>query len=450
MCLSPITKKMNVRGVLKVVSFPCGHCLECVAKYQNEWSIRLAAEAKQWKHAIFCTFKYGNSRVPYADVSLEPDQVQFLDTKLSRLAPNYTNNPRYFTVDYRYIKPNGDLLRTVPVLDKDDIVTLFKRVRSNLKYYGICERNAMKYFVTGEYGPTTLRPHWHAIIFTNIYPPILQGNLRTEWHKIAGDEGDFLHHFDSSIVRDAHAVGAYVSKYCCKPATFENPYVVLGVVNKPCHLISKGLGDVLRVELARVLTDLCAKYNLPYRNPYELRSQIRELRKLNNNDDSPFGNKYSFTNQIDFKSLWFLEVPRNFYSELESALRQTIVSHGKILTYSCPRYLRDWCFPQCFFYSTRYNKKTQQYEDIQTLRKDPFSSLNQGRQLYLSTIAVEGVQDRVLELLQTKPSLTYRDACLQVCREEDYKKIERYRVRLERFIKFYNKSYYSKLNSKDE
>mgnify|MGYP004675469747 CR=1 FL=1 len=447
MCLSPITKKMNVRGVAKIVTFPCGHCLECVAKYQNEWSIRLAAEAKQWKHAIFCTLKYGNSRISYADLSLDSEQVQYVDSKLAKLAPNLTRNPRYDSIDYSYIKPDGSRLRTAPVLCKSDVVTLFKRVRANLQYYGICDKDAFKYFVTGEYGPNTLRPHWHAIIFTNVYPPILQGNLRTAWHDIAGDEGDFVHHFDTSIVRDAHAVGAYVSKYCCKPAVFENPYVVIGAVPKPCHLISKGLGDILRQELAQTLKSLCAKYNLRYRDPYELRQQIRNLKKLTKNDVFPASNKYTFTYQVNFMSVWTKDAPRAFYSELETALKQTIVSHGKMLTYSCPRYLRDWCFPQCFYYTTRFNKKKNLYEDVQTLRKDPCSSLALGRQLYLGTLLVESVQDRILELLQTDSSLSYRDACLQVCREEDNEKTKRYRTRLERFVRFYNKGLFKNLNS---
>ena len=37
MCLTPITKRItDSHGKVKVVTFPCGHCVECVAKYQNE------------------------------------------------------------------------------------------------------------------------------------------------------------------------------------------------------------------------------------------------------------------------------------------------------------------------------------------------------------------------------------------------------------------------------
>lgn len=97
MCLQPITKVIDSVDGKRVCTFPCGHCVECVAKYQNEWSIRLAAEAKQWKYAIFCTFKYGNSRVPLADVTLTEEQRSFVNTSLASLAPNQTNHPRYNT-----------------------------------------------------------------------------------------------------------------------------------------------------------------------------------------------------------------------------------------------------------------------------------------------------------------------------------------------------------------
>ena len=446
MCLQPITKVIDSVDGKRVCTFPCGHCVECVAKYQNEWSIRLAAEAKQWKYAIFCTFKYGNSRVPLADVTLTEEQRAFVNHSLASLAPNQTNNPRYNTIAYEYIKPSESLTRNIPVLFKQDMVNLFKRVRRNLQYYGIKDVNAFKYFCTGEYGPTTLRPHFHAIIFTDIYPPIIQGNLRTIWYHIAGDEGDFVHHFDTSVVRNAHSVGAYVSKYCCKPAAFENPYVVCGVIPKPCHLISKGLGNILRIELAESLKKLCAKYSIPYADPTELRKQIKQLKKLTRKDDFPSSVKFPFTKLVNFMSISPRPIPSEFAGELDDLLRQKIYTNGKVLTYSTPRYLRDWCFPQKFYYSTRYNEKTQEYEEVQTIRKDPNSSIAEARRLYIDAMLITDFKRRVDDLIFSR-GMSVIDALKCATAEEGIQKDRRYRVRFERFVKFYNKNFYKNLNN---
>lgn len=77
MCLRPITRKITSHGITKIVTHPCGKCLECVAQYQQDWAYRLSDEFKDWKFAYFGTFTYSNPRVPYVDVvpSDLPDNI---------------------------------------------------------------------------------------------------------------------------------------------------------------------------------------------------------------------------------------------------------------------------------------------------------------------------------------------------------------------------------------
>lgn len=93
--------------------YPCGRCYQCLNKLRSDWSLRLQFENEQHQgyHAILT---YKPSCLPY--------------TK------------------------NG-----LPTLKKRDVVLFMKRLRHHVP--------ELKYFVAGEYGSRTARPHYHAVIF---------------------------------------------------------------------------------------------------------------------------------------------------------------------------------------------------------------------------------------------------------------------------------------------
>lgn len=441
MCLYPITKKIVTHGVTRIVSFPCGQCLECVAKYQNEWSLRLGEEAKHWRYSLFFTFKYCNEKLVYHDVDIT-DKLLEVDDALKRLPINLGYmNPRYNDVAFSYLRDFGNTFRSVPVLDKEDIVLLMKRVRRNLQYYGHAEKDAFKYFVTGEYGPQTLRPHWHACVFTNVSPHIMISLFRNIWHKIAGRLGDYIHHFDGSIVRNAHSVGAYVSKYCCKPALFENPYVRFGFIPKPCHLISKGIGNHLRLQFADDMESLCKRYNIPYQNAFEVRRMFRLLRKLEKEDSFPSAEFNTFSKQLQTYQVLSKPISTDFFADLQMLLTRHIYNAGKILCYSIPRYYKDFVFPQEIYFSTIYNSKKQCYEEKITLRKSTISSIATGRARYFDRISVDHF-NRSVEHYMQQYGYDYDKASLFVAADDARDICQRAQARFARFAKFYNKNYF--------
>lgn len=68
MCLNPRTIRLKDGRNIKV---GCGHCLQCLKQYQDQWTARLSEEAKSWKVGpdgflpiIFFTLKYRNDTVP--------------------------------------------------------------------------------------------------------------------------------------------------------------------------------------------------------------------------------------------------------------------------------------------------------------------------------------------------------------------------------------------------
>lgn len=105
---------------------PCGHCLGCRIDQANEWSNRLVMEMQYHDSSYFLTLTYDDfhlNRVPYCD------------------------------------KLTGELKDDRGTLCKRDVQLFIKRLRKSKP------SDSIRYYLCGEYGPTTDRPHYHAIIF---------------------------------------------------------------------------------------------------------------------------------------------------------------------------------------------------------------------------------------------------------------------------------------------
>lgn len=122
--------KINDKSLkYKLLLVPCGHCPACVQNKALEWTSRLVKEAEEWKYTYFITLTYDDThlRVPV------------------------------------YKKSTGELIRyREKSLNKRDIQLFLKRLR---KFYDFDLE--LKYYICGEYGETTQRPHYHAIFFMN-------------------------------------------------------------------------------------------------------------------------------------------------------------------------------------------------------------------------------------------------------------------------------------------
>lgn len=92
----------------------CNRCEGCKAKKKQEWAIRIIHEAQYHEQNCFVTLTYDDDHLP----------------------------------------PDGKIQKT-------DIQLWMKRLRKELDKDG----QKVRYFVTGEYGEKTRRPHYHAIIF---------------------------------------------------------------------------------------------------------------------------------------------------------------------------------------------------------------------------------------------------------------------------------------------
>lgn len=116
-CISPLhlrRAKPSPQG--DFVTVPCGKCYACLSRKRSEWAFRLQKEERYSFSSYFFTLTYDDSHVP--------------------------------------VNENG-----FPSVSKDDIQRFMKRLR---KLYSPVK---VRYFITSEYGPTTLRPHYHGLLF---------------------------------------------------------------------------------------------------------------------------------------------------------------------------------------------------------------------------------------------------------------------------------------------
>lgn len=100
---------------------PCGHCIGCRLDYSRRWADRIMLEMKYHEKSYFVTLTYNDSNVPVI-----------------------------------YVGDNDKDVRLT--LDKRDVQLFIKRLR---KY----QNEKIRYYLSGEYGEETFRPHYHAIIF---------------------------------------------------------------------------------------------------------------------------------------------------------------------------------------------------------------------------------------------------------------------------------------------
>lgn len=230
--ISPRVVTLRRTGKIVVVDVPCGHCVECLKKRQNDWKLRISHECAEWSHCYFFTLTYREDTLPrnviYDDVAFE---VLYTGTKKECID---------FIDKYDLL----DGVSMVSTACKSHVQDFIKRMREDIsrKYYG-CERWPMKYFICAEYGPNprgTKRPHYHGIILCNDCPNVLKPYFNS-WSERFG-RIDFQ---EVGIGReDRSSVANYISKYCAKGG-FESRKEDIdnGLIEKAWTVMSKNIGS---------------------------------------------------------------------------------------------------------------------------------------------------------------------------------------------------------------
>lgn len=419
MCLKPITRRfVDSAGHSRLITHPCGKCLECVQQLQNDWANRMCDEFKQWKHAYFGTFTYGNSCIPYVDVvpsDLPEDKFSYLCDAIqnipisSSLVKARNRNDSFSD----YLTPKSvynKLSFRVPYVSKYDVQCFIKRVRIDYerKYEQPLD---FKYFICSEYGPCTLRPHYHAIFFSNVCWERFAPFIYKHWY-MGAVRGFHELELRNGTISDACA---YVAKYCVKPSEFENPYVNAGLIPRPFRLMSKGIGSVER----SAIVEASKSYTGP--------------KRISKRDAKRLGIKsyYSY-------SAVYLDWLRIKLSRLSQD------KGGQWHIVKQPRYYTDACFPKSIHYSRQWKlQKDATYQPVTvcTSRKNCDSLLCLAYTRFMEDRYLQLCNDKFSALKAEFPTLSDSEIIHKAEIERLQNVRERYKRRLSSFVKFYGKSF---------
>lgn len=111
------------------VPIPCGQCVGCRLDYSKQWATRCMLEAEYHDENYFITLTYDDEHLPV---------TEYIDKD---------------TGEFKY--NNGTLV-------KKHMQDFNKRVRRSLEYRGY---DGFRFYMCGEYGTTSARPHYHMIAF---------------------------------------------------------------------------------------------------------------------------------------------------------------------------------------------------------------------------------------------------------------------------------------------
>lgn len=121
----------------KIIQIPCGQCVGCRIQYSREWANRCMMELQYHDSSYFVTLTYDDAHVPRAKYLTS-------DASVSALTGELLSEPEF---------------QESLTLRKRDFQLFMKRLRKKF------HNQKIRFFMAGEYGSNTLRPHYHAIIF---------------------------------------------------------------------------------------------------------------------------------------------------------------------------------------------------------------------------------------------------------------------------------------------
>lgn len=183
------------------VVVPCGHCPSCVLRRSAVQTNLLTTYSAQFRYVYFVTLTYAPCFLPTLEVSVieactddiadvpcvpniddldagDPNTYLFGFRSVPRSASvklkNSTVERTFKDPEIRFSYPmkSKDLLsilgkikhyipNRIPYVCNRDLDLFLKRLRS---YY---PDEKLRYYAVSEYGPTSFRPHWHLLLFSN-------------------------------------------------------------------------------------------------------------------------------------------------------------------------------------------------------------------------------------------------------------------------------------------
>lgn len=207
----------------KVMLIPCGQCIGCRIRQREDWTTRIELEARD----------YPKEEVWFITLTYDDDHVPGMIVKTGEIMRK---------VQYTW-KPGEKRPSSVQILLYEDIQKFLKRLRKAYK-------SKLRYFVAGEYGEQTARPHYHMILYgwkptdlENLYKIHHNGYYTSKWLAELWGMGQIQ--IAQAVPETYRYVAGYVTKKMYEiDGKKANVYYELGQT-KPfaCMSLKPGLGD---------------------------------------------------------------------------------------------------------------------------------------------------------------------------------------------------------------
>lgn len=269
----------------KDLYLPCGVCPACQQAAANKRQARIKNHCADKDYfSVFFTLTYSNNFLPFVRLSDRCRFAEFYDkdddlykvpvyrrytltngiSGKSRFIRSTSsigtfslqNSPYYvecYHSDYGLRSPVGfPDYDSIGICYTPDFTNFIKRLQQNLLYYYGIQPQEFSYFRCSEYGPTTLRPHFHGLLFFPKSYKTMFGSIRraivASWPYASVSR-------TRRYVEKAIDPSGYISSYVNRGSSFPDLFKILSIRPKTSSSQNFGFGNV-QFSLASVLKGL--------------------------------------------------------------------------------------------------------------------------------------------------------------------------------------------------
>lgn len=210
---------------------PCGSCPSCRVRHITRLLPSILREGFCHKYCDFITLTYSDKFLPTTDLN-----KHFIDPKFKKRYEYLYSKSQEFCEFHKNV---------IPTVKYSDIQKFIKRLRSLIKYE-IGEGVEIRYVISGDYGSTLYRPHYHGLLFYD--KPELNKRIKDiigrAWSvRVQSGKRELLGWFK---IEPSRAAGSYVALYTQVVSELPLIYTFRDFKPKCLHSSSPSLGSLLR------------------------------------------------------------------------------------------------------------------------------------------------------------------------------------------------------------
>lgn len=326
-CFEPRRIVNKYTGEMQVVR--CGHCVACEQLRNFKYSNLCDFESLTAVKTVFVTLTYDDDNVPFYRFFLNGNgRFDMVDIDTGEVLGETFMSKELLTEYHRKVNYRINYHGCYPYLCKRDVQLFLKRLRKYLDKY---EGQKIRYFVTGEYGPESFRPHFHILLFV----------------------------YDSSLfLPSSHTLGEYPFNYWSK---YQKKYCGKGVLLSKLEYYIRQSWSFGSVDAQSVEQGSCSSYVAGYVNSSVPLPDCLKVQSV-----KPFSQHSRFLGRKIFGQE-LIPLLRQKFTEF---VERSFFCRGKFDTFRTPFEVFSSVYPKCKgFASLSHTKRLAVYTITKRFRR---------------------------------------------------------------------------------